>query len=253
MVEHKHGGCCGHDHEDHGCGCGQHHDHEDHSCGCGQHHDHEDHGCGCGQHHDHDGCGCGHDHGHDETVKEELPRLLLALGLFAAGLILPAWMKTVLLLACYVVSGYEVFRGAWRSLIKGRMLDENFLMVVASVAAIAIGEVTEGCAVMLFYQVGECCQAYAVGRSRRQVKALLSLRADEAFVLRDGEYTSVNPAAVQVGEEIKAAFNGAGRVVIRPSGTEPKVRVMVEGRDKAMVEELAQKAVAVVKAAVEKL
>ena len=111
--------------------------------------------------------------------------------------------KTALLLACYLVSGHDVLRSAWRSVTKGRMLDENFLMAVASLAAMAIGEMTEGCAVMLFYQVGECCQGYAVGRSRRQVKALLSLKADEVYVLRGGEYTAADPSDVCVGEEIR--------------------------------------------------
>ena len=116
---------------------------------------------------------------------------------------LPPVGRGILLLTCYAAAGYDVLLSAWRSLIRGRMLDENFLMAVASLAAIAIGEMTEGCAVMLFYQAGECCQAYAVGRSRRQVKALLSLKADEAFVLRDGEYVPVDPADVAVGEEIR--------------------------------------------------
>lgn len=191
-----------HEHED--CSCGhEHHEHE--NCACGhEHHEHES--CACGhEHHGHDGCSCGHDHGNDQTAKEELPRLLLALGLFAAGLLLPvpALAKRILLLACYVVSGAGVLRDAVRSLGKGHMLDENFLMAVASLAAIAIGEITEGCAVMLFYQVGECFQSYAVGRSRKQVKALLALRPETAYVLRDGEYKSVDPAQVQVGEEIR--------------------------------------------------
>ena len=224
MGEHHHQGCaCGHDHEhEHGCACGHDHEHE-HGCACGHGHEHE-HGCACGHDHEHDhscGCGCGHDHGNDEAAKEELPRLLLALALFAAGMILPApaWLKTALLLACYLVSGHEVLRNAWRSLTRGRMLDENFLMAVASLAAIAIGEITEGCAVMLFYQVGECCQAYAVGRSRRQVKALLALKADEAFVLRNGEYAAVNPADVRVGEEIR----------IRPGERVPLDAVVLTG------------------------
>ena len=215
--EHEHGCTCGHDHEhEHGCTCGHDHEHEQ-GCTCGHDHEHE-HGCTCGHDHEHEqgctcchdhddgcGCSCGHDHGNDEAAKEELPRLLLALGLFAAGMLLPVpvAIKTALLLACYVVSGHDVLRSAWRSLTKGRMLDENFLMAVASLAAIAIGEMTEGCAVMLFYQVGECCQAYAVGRSRKQVKALLSLKADEAFVLRGGEYVAVDPAHVQVGDQIR--------------------------------------------------
>ena len=130
---------------------------------------------------------------------------MAALALFALGMLLPV-PKTVqmaLLFACYGVSGHDVLRSAWRSLGKRRMLDENFLMAVASLAAIAIGEITEGCAVMLFYQVGECFQSYAVGRSRRQIKALLAIRPEEAFVLRDGEYVSVDPAQVRVGEEIR--------------------------------------------------
>lgn len=183
----EHEGCCGHEHA-----CG--HDHHE---GCGH-----DHAC---DHHDHEGCGCGHDHGGDEEAKEELPRLILALCLFAAGMLLPvpAPGKMLLLLACYGVSGFGVLRSAVRSLSRGRMLDENFLMAVASLAAIAIGEITEGCAVMLFYQVGECFQDYAVGRSRKQVKALLAIKPEEAFVLRGGAYAAVDPAQVQVGEEIR--------------------------------------------------
>ena len=195
-----------HEHEcgshDHGCSC---HEHLQHDCGCG--HEHHGHTCGCGHHHEHHdhGCTCGHDHGDDGAAKKQLPRLLLALLLFAVGMILPApqGLKTALLLACYAVSGYEVIISAWRSLIRGRMLDENFLMTAASLAAIGIGEMTEGCAVMLFYQVGECCQAYAVGRSRKRIKALLSLKAEEAFVLRGGEVVSADPAEVMVGEQIR--------------------------------------------------
>ena len=131
----------------------------------------------------------------------------------------PVAIKTAFLLACYAVSGYDVLLSAWRSLTRGRMLDENFLMAVASLAAIAIGEMTEGCAVMLFYQVGECCQGYAVGRSRRQVKALLELKADEAFVLRDGEYVSADPSAVQVGDVIR----------VRPGERVPLDAVVLSG------------------------
>ena len=222
-----------HDHEK-GCSCGCHghddHDHEE-SCSCGCHgHDHHDHeeSCSCGchghDHHEHEescSCGCGHDHGNDEAAKEELPRLMLALALFAAGMLLPlpGIAKTALLLACYAVSGFDVLRSAFRSLRKGRMLDENFLMAVASLAAIAIGEMTEGCAVMLFYQVGECCQAYAVGRSRKQVKALLALKAETAYVLREGEFVAADPAQVAVGETIR----------IRPGERVPLDAVVLSG------------------------
>ena len=236
MSEHKHDG------HEHGCSCGCHADeHEAHEqdCCCGheahehehdccghdghEHHDHG-HGCSCGHaHHEHDGCscGCGHDHGGDEEAKEELPRLILALGLFAAGMLLPVpqLAQMLLLLACYLVSGFGVLRAAVRSLSRGRMLDENFLMAVASLAAIAIGEITEGCAVMLFYQVGECFQDYAVGRSRKQVKALLAIKPEEAFVLRDGAYAAVDPAQVQVGEEIR----------IRPGERVPLDAVVLTG------------------------
>ena len=229
--EHEHGCSCGchadeHEAQERDCCCGHEaheHDHEHGSC-CG-HEDHEhEHGCCCGHEHhehEHDGCSCGHDHGDDEEAKEELPRLILALGLFAAGMLLPvpALAKTLLLLACYVVSGFGVLRAAVRSLCRGRMLDENFLMAVASLAAIAIGEVAEGCAVMLFYQVGECFQDYAVGRSRKQVKALLAIKPEEAFVLRGGEYAAVDPAQVQVGEEIR----------IRPGERVPLDAVVLTG------------------------
>ena len=174
-------------------------------CGCHEHDEHM-HDCACGHHHEHaHGCACGHDHGGEEQSNKELLRLLAALALFALGMLLPlsAAGKTALLALCYVLSGYDVLLSAVRSLGKRRMLDEHFLMAVASLAAMAIGEMTEGCAVMLFYQVGEAFQGAAVGRSRRRIKTLLAIRPEEAFVLRGGEYVPVSPAEVRVGEEIR--------------------------------------------------
>lgn len=211
----KHGGCKdAYKHEEAQCSCG--HDREADRCSCG--HDHEEQGCSCG--HEEGGCSCGHDHGNESAVRKELPRLLAALALLAAGLLpLPGVMKALFLLACYLVSGYDVLLAAYRSLRRGRMFNESFLMSVASLAAMAIGEMTEGCAVMLFYQIGECCQSYAVGRSRRRVRALLSLRAEEAYVLRGGEFTAVDPADVKVGEEIR----------IRPGERVPLDAVVLSG------------------------
>lgn len=192
--EHRHGhGESGHTHEHGHDGC------------CGHGHAHGD-SCSCEHDHGHgDGCGCGHDHGNDDEAKKDVPRLALALALFAAGMLLPVpgMVKTALLLACYIVSGYEVLISAFRSLGTGHMFDENFLMAVASLAAMAIGEMSEGCAVMLFYQVGECFQSFAVGRSRKQVKSLMALNPEEAFVRRGGEFASVSPEQVAVGEEIR--------------------------------------------------
>jgi len=219
---HEHECICSHDHQD-GCGCTCNHDHqESHGCTCG--HDHqESHGCTCGHdHQDSCGCTCGHDHGNDGEAKRELPRLCAALILFALGVLLPFSEsgKAGLLLVCYVLSGYDVLLSAMRSLGKRRMLDEHFLMAVASLAAIAIGEMTEGCAVMLFYQIGEFFQGIAVGRSRRQIKALLKIRPEEAFVLRDGVYLSADPAEVSVGEEIR----------VRPGERVPLDAVVLSGR-----------------------
>jgi len=145
----------------------------------------------------------------------------VALILFAAGILLPlpAALKTVLLILCYAASGYDVLLSALRSLGKKRMLDEHFLMAVASLAAMAIGEMTEGCAVMLFYQVGERIQSAAVSRSRRRIKALMAIRPDEAFVLRGGEYVCADPADVHVGEEIR----------VRPGERVPLDAVVLDG------------------------
>lgn len=200
MNEKKSCACNCHEHEEHeqhaSCSCG--HDEAAHSCTCGrERHEHED-SCGCS-------CGCSHDHGGNEAAKQELPRLLAAMVLFALGMLmqLPAVWKTGMLVLCYIVSGYDVLLSAVRSLGKRRMMDEHFLMAIASLAAMAIGELTEGCAVMLFYQIGECFQNHAVGSSRRRIKALLEIRPESAFVCRNGDYVSVDPAEVCVGEEIR--------------------------------------------------
>lgn len=115
---------------------------------------------------------------------------------------------TVLYLAAYLIIGYDILRKAFRGIIKGQVFDENFLMAVATVGAIALavyeksGDYLEAVAVMLFYQIGELFQSYAVGKSRRSITALMDIRPDYANIEQDGKLVQVDPDDVSVGSII---------------------------------------------------
>ena len=115
---------------------------------------------------------------------------------------------TVLYLAAYLIIGYDILRKAFRGIIKGQVFDENFLMAVATIGAIALaiyeksGDYAEAVAVMLFYQIGELFQSYAVGKSRRNITALMDIRPDYANIERDGKLEQVDPDDVAVGTVI---------------------------------------------------
>ena len=137
----------------------------------------------------------------------ELIRILIGLAVFAAGWCVPSawlegWAARGVFAVAYVIAGWDVLWASIRNILRGEVFDENFLMAVASVGAMALGDFAEGAAVMLFYQVGEWFQAYAVGRTRGSIAALMDIRPDFANVLRGGETLRVDPEEVQVGETI---------------------------------------------------
>ena len=202
---HEHECGCGHHHDhDHECGCGHHHDHDhDHECGCGHHHDHDhDHACGCGHHHDlshHEDHGHTHPHGHGQ---EKGWPLAAGAVLFLAALIFqkPGWLVLLLCIAAYCILGYPVLHSAAKNLVRGHVMDENFLMAVASIGAFFIGSYTEAVAVMLFYRVGEFFEHRAVERSRSQIMDAVDLRP-EVVQLQEGETVRQIPAAeARVGD-----------------------------------------------------
>lgn len=131
-------------------------------------------------------------------------RICVALVLFAAAFLLPltGWVRFAAFLAVYAVIGWDVLWRAVRNIARGQVFDENFLMALATVGAFFVGEYPEGVAVMLFYQVGEWFQSYAVGRSRRSITALMDIRPDYANVYRADALVQVDPNEVAVGEEI---------------------------------------------------
>lgn len=102
----------------------------------------------------------------------------------------------------YLGVGYDVLFKAGRNIIRGKVFDENFLMAIASIGAFILGEYTEACAVMIFYQIGECFQSYAVGKSRNSISKLMDIRPDIARVIRDGQEIEVDPDEVSIGELI---------------------------------------------------
>lgn len=118
-----------------------------------------------------------------------------------------AYLRLVLYLIPYLIIGYDILKKAFKGIIHGQVFDENFLMAVASVGAIAIavyenGSYSEACAVILFYQIGELFQSYAVGKSRRNIAQLMDIRPDYANIEKDGEIVQVSPDEVSVGSVI---------------------------------------------------
>ena len=136
--------------------------------------------------------------------QKNLIRILAAAALLAVAWALPLQGIWQLLAYCvpYFIVGWDVLWGAVRKIFRGNLLDEQFLMSVATIGAFALGDYREAVAVMLFYQIGEWFQGVAVGKSRRDIAALMDLRPDYANVLRDGREERVSPEEVAVGETI---------------------------------------------------
>lgn len=112
------------------------------------------------------------------------------------------WIQFALYLVPYLIIGYDILKKAVKGLIKGQIFDENFLMAVATVGAVALGEFSEGAAVMLFYQIGELFQSVAVGKSRKNITSLMDIRPDYANVEIDGKLEKIDPDDVEIGTEI---------------------------------------------------
>ena len=167
-------------------------------------------------------------------LKKRIKRVAIGAGVFAVAIIIdkllesglsinPDWLATVvkivLFMAAYITIGGDVVRKAVKNIVNGHLMDENFLMTLATIGAMFVGDFSEAVAVMLFYQVGECFQDYAVGRARNSIKDLMQICPDEATVLRDGEEEVVDPDEVEIGEII----------VIKPGEKVPLDGVVVKG------------------------
>lgn len=138
-----------------------------------------------------------------KNQKKEFVRIIVSAILFAAAFFVPyEYVKIGIFLAAYAVVGYDVIYHAVRNIFHGHVLDENFLMGIATVGALALGEFPEAVAVMLFYQVGELFEDYAVNRSRKSIADLMDISPDYADVERDGEIFTVSPEEVKIGEMI---------------------------------------------------
>ena len=156
-------------------------------------------------------------------MKKRAIRILLAFILFLLALIInfeKQWLNVIIYIIAYSIVGFEILKKALRNIIRGKVFDENFLMSVATLGAFAIGEFPEAVAVMLFYQVGELFQSYAVDKSRKSISSLMEIRPDFANVERNKKIEKVNPEEVKIGEII----------VVKPGEKVPLDGIIIEGK-----------------------
>ncbi|MEG0091858.1 MAG: HAD-IC family P-type ATPase, partial [Oscillospiraceae bacterium] len=153
--------------------------------------------------------------------QKALLKILLAAAIYLVGIIYkgPPIVTLAIFLAAFAIVGLEVVLEAFRNILHGQVFDENFLMSIATIGAFAIGEYPEGVAVMLFYQVGELFQNYAVNKSRKSIGELMDIRPDYANVFRGADTEKIDPSRVEVGENI----------LIKPGEKIPLDAVIVTG------------------------
>ena len=137
----------------------------------------------------------------NKKQKKVLIRVIVASVLLILCAVLPTtgYVRFATFMVPYLVIGYDILKKAWKGILNKQVFDENFLMAVATVGAILLGEYPEGVAVMLFYQIGELFQSYAVGKSRRNISELMDIRPDYANIEVDGKLEQVDPDEVEVG------------------------------------------------------
>ena len=140
----------------------------------------------------------------NKKQKKVLIRIIITFVLLILLRFIPVegYVRMALYMIPYLVIGYDILKKAFKGIKNRQVFDENFLMAVATVGAIALGDYQEGTAVMLFYQIGELFQSYAVGKSRRNISELMDIRPDYANVERDGKLEKVDPDEVEVGTVI---------------------------------------------------
>ncbi len=153
--------------------------------------------------------------------KKQLYKILTAAVICIIAIVLPVpeWVKLILYVVGYIVVGLEILTKAIKNIKSGQVFDENFLMSIATIGAFILGEYLEGIAVMLFYQIGELFQSYAVSQSRKSISDLMDIRPDSATVLRDSQEEEVDPEEVMIGEII----------IVRPGEKVPLDGVVTEG------------------------
>ena len=158
----------------------------------------------------------------NKKQKKVLIRILVAAALMIVFSQLPVegYIRFLLFMIPYLVIGYDILKKAFKGILNRQVFDENFLMAVATVGAIVLGNYTEGVAVMLFYQIGELFQSYAVGKSRRNISELMDIRPDYANIERDGKLEKVDPDEVEIGSVI----------VVQPGEKIPIDGVVTEGK-----------------------
>ena len=155
-------------------------------------------------------------------MKKRIIKIIISLVFFIIALVIPfknELIKNGIYIISYLIVGFEIIKKAIRNIFRGKVFDENFLMTAATIGAFLIGEFQEAVIVMLFYQIGELFQDYAVDKSRKSISSLMNIRPDYANLKKDGKEEKVDPDEIKLGETI----------IIKPGEKVPLDGIVIEG------------------------